>query len=476
MTKVLIIEDDPIIANIYRSRLDKEGFQVEIAADGQSGFYRIHESHPEALLLDLMLRQDGWLADPQEDPRPEAVPKHARNGDYQRLRAQHDSGSRCRRGATHVFNKAALTPRQIIDAINQALFPRIRQAGSAFELRTCCPLATGGSDISGNATQNSGSGGAARCSGSCGLCNTPRQPETGIPMPAMYVPPQSKTAPVSGIVPGSDARCACHIQRQRCGFPSRIAQQFSFKRPRSIYRNCAELLHEFLKNSNAEMRVGHLTELYRKVHSITSNAAVVGLQNIAQLCAALEALLRELSEKPKNITASTLRTVTHAIDFLGVLFDKGAGPYLLDHPPIRILVVDDEIISRRAVIYALEKGSLKAEGMDDPMAASKVLAERSFDLVVLDVDLPAMNGFELCTKLRTYPSNQTTPRHICHRFDRFRKPRQVEPQRRKRFDCQAVFVYRVDRQSLDLCVEREAGRHKGRVIFFLIQIAMFLRP
>ena len=58
--KVLIIEDDPIIANIYRSRLEKEGFQVEIASDGQTGFYRTIESRPSALLLDLMLpKMDG---------------------------------------------------------------------------------------------------------------------------------------------------------------------------------------------------------------------------------------------------------------------------------------------------------------------------------------------------------------------------------------------------------------------------------
>src|SRR2546426_5442596 len=55
MKKILIVEDDPIVAHIYKTRLEKEGYEVEISADGQSGFYRIHEFHPDAVLLDLML-------------------------------------------------------------------------------------------------------------------------------------------------------------------------------------------------------------------------------------------------------------------------------------------------------------------------------------------------------------------------------------------------------------------------------------
>jgi glucose-1-phosphate thymidylyltransferase len=55
MKKILIIEDDPIVARIYQNRLQKEACEVEIATDGQSGFYRIHEFQPDAVLLDLML-------------------------------------------------------------------------------------------------------------------------------------------------------------------------------------------------------------------------------------------------------------------------------------------------------------------------------------------------------------------------------------------------------------------------------------
>jgi len=55
LKRILIIEDDRITASIYRALLEKEGYEVEVASDGQSGFERLIEFRPEALLLDLML-------------------------------------------------------------------------------------------------------------------------------------------------------------------------------------------------------------------------------------------------------------------------------------------------------------------------------------------------------------------------------------------------------------------------------------
>src|SRR5439155_11810868 len=112
-------------------------------------------------------------------------------------------------------------------------------------------------------------------------------------------------------------------------------------------------------------RLPRLFTLYRKVHSLTSNAAVSGLSGIAKMSSALEALLKELYEKPKNINSSTIRTVAHTIDFLSVLLEHSSSPDPENLPPPNILVVDDEAISRRAVIYALEKANLKCVSVED---------------------------------------------------------------------------------------------------------------
>src|SRR4029077_10939088 len=52
---------------------------------------------------------------------------------------------------------------------------------------------------------------------------------------------------------------------------------------------------------------------------------------------------------------------------------------------------------------------LKATSIEDPLAAFELLSHKRFDLVFLDVDMPGMNGFEFCTKLRTLPAYKKTP-------------------------------------------------------------------
>jgi len=53
--RILVIEDDPQIADLLRRGLIYEGYQVEVTADGESGLTAARDRPPDLVLLDLML-------------------------------------------------------------------------------------------------------------------------------------------------------------------------------------------------------------------------------------------------------------------------------------------------------------------------------------------------------------------------------------------------------------------------------------
>ncbi|HXM58529.1 MAG TPA: response regulator [Candidatus Dormibacteraeota bacterium] len=57
---VLLVEDDPSVAEMYRVRLEMDGYRVLVAPDGVTGLGLVREMAPELVLLDSRLpRLDG---------------------------------------------------------------------------------------------------------------------------------------------------------------------------------------------------------------------------------------------------------------------------------------------------------------------------------------------------------------------------------------------------------------------------------
>lgn len=52
---VLLIEDDPAIAEMYRVQLEYDGHRVTVASTGEFGYASMVNSHPDIVLLDLLL-------------------------------------------------------------------------------------------------------------------------------------------------------------------------------------------------------------------------------------------------------------------------------------------------------------------------------------------------------------------------------------------------------------------------------------
>jgi DNA-binding response OmpR family regulator len=355
MKKILIIEDDQIVGNIYRNKFSVEGFQVDVATDGLAGLEQLHKFQPDAVILDLMLpKMSGVevMKQIRSEPNFQHLPVIVFSNTYLTNLVQ----QAWKAGASKCLSKANCTPKQVIDVVRTAL-----------GLNGAVPAATA--------------------------------PRADAPAPAAKPANNAHATRAQSTLLASDPDAE---------FEAGLRKSFREELP-ALLAHLRLLLQKLTKADNDPARVTHLTEMFRRVCALTGNAGVAGAPQIARMSDALEALLKQLHEKPKMINASTMRTVASAIDFLGALFERGLGPESRDGGPPTVLVVDDEAISRRAVTYALDRAKLKSVSHDGPFAAYDQLVSNQYDLVILDVDMPGMNGFELCSRLRQLPAYAKTP-------------------------------------------------------------------
>lgn len=145
------------------------------------------------------------------------------------------------------------------------------------------------------------------------------------------------------------------------------------------------------------------------IHSLKDAARPAELTALRHMATAVELLFKQLSEKAENVTSSTLRTAALGVKALEELSRPGLLPGLLSEPPLRILAVDDETFSRFALSHALKRGLTEPEVADDAARALGMAERNTYDLIVLDVQMPGMDGFELCSKIHETAANRTTP-------------------------------------------------------------------
>jgi DNA-binding response OmpR family regulator len=342
MKKILVLEDDPVVAHIYRNKLLNSGFAVDVAHDGESGLRLLQSEPPDLLLLDLGLpRLTGVevLKRLRATPGLTNLPVVVLSNSYVTDMVQ----AAWKAGANRCLTKATCTPTELVEIIG-SLFAAPRSQG-------------------------------------------PAEPERAQP---------------------SAASAELAAERTDVMSQAQIRQTFISSGP-NLLVDLRRRFQNFAQAAGEARPLSDIIEFYRTVHSITGNAGVAGLVKIATLSAALEALLKELYEKPKNFGPSPIRTIAAAIDTLADLF-KVAGVTSSDEalPPLA-LIVDDDILSRKTITLALEKARLRAIALEDPKVALKCLEQNTFDLIFSDISMPEINGLEFCAKVRELPAHKNTP-------------------------------------------------------------------
>lgn len=338
MKKILVVEDDAMVAGIYRNKLLSEGFRVEIVGDGEAAIWQLKSRPPDLMILDLGLPKINGvevLKFVRANAQTTALPVLVLSNSY--VTSLVDSA--WQEGANRCMSKGSCTPKQLADVIHE-LFAAAAPKG-------------------------------------------------------VSAAPEVEAAAAAEI---SDAE-----------FQEQIRLAFLDKLP-SFKTEMRKHLQLLARGGAAPTSPPeNVLEFSRLIQTLAEHAGLAGFQRIAQLASALDAFLKELYEKPKNIGPSPVRTIANAIDQLIELFDNATAEIKEPEIAPAALVLDDDPISRRTVCVALEKARLRAISVDDPVIALKLLEENSFELILSDVNMPAMSGFLFCKKARELPRHRATP-------------------------------------------------------------------
>lgn len=356
--QVLLVDDDPIALRIYRDGLTRQGFEVKTATDGLSALQALRAAKPDVVILDLMMpRFSGVevLKFIRGEKALQALPVIVLSNAYMDPLAQDAAALQAQKGLL----KIKCNPALLSAAINEVLTGQPAPGGPDYLL--------------------------AASSG---------------PRPA---PPTSSPAGATASGGGGTGH------EQPPSDSKAQAQRELDANAEAIRRTLQQLRQAFQSTRAGKDSALRLQDLYRKIHFLAAIAGVAEYHALAQMASALEALLFNLTDQPAQAEASVERTISAAVEYLQELLTRQpmSRPDVLTHP--LVLVVDDDRLSNRLVISALRNIQLQARGTESPEIALQWLRERHYDLVLLDIEMPGMNGLELCRRLRGLPGYETTP-------------------------------------------------------------------
>jgi len=118
--KILIVEDEAFIAEMYKIKFESDGYEVILAHDGNEGVEFAYEFSPDLILLDLMMpHKDGYQA--LKEIRAEEKTRTLRVFILSNLGQKEEIDKGIELGADGFLVKAHLTPTQLLEKVNEIL-------------------------------------------------------------------------------------------------------------------------------------------------------------------------------------------------------------------------------------------------------------------------------------------------------------------------------------------------------------------
>ena len=99
------------------------------------------------------------------------------------------------------------------------------------------------------------------------------------------------------------------------------------------------------------------------------------------------------------------------LDTVGICQVKTRVIYLNEVYMEKILIIEDEADIAESLAYNLRRNSFRVTAAESGETGLRLALDKnqSFELILLDVMLPGMNGLEICRRLRREPLTKNTP-------------------------------------------------------------------
>jgi DNA-binding response OmpR family regulator len=343
--KILLVEDEPIAQALYQSRLQREGFKISFAEDGEVALNALAKDRPDLVVLDLMLpKVNGTevLKHIRTQDQLKTMPVLVISNAYMTELSQKAMES----GATRGMLKTECTPARLVETVREMLGFR-----SAFDV-------------------------------------TDR--------------PVDDAKQAEEFAAAAEAAMADELLLKE------TRDEFIQKAPGEVSK-IRECCLAYIKTAATPAGEQPLKNLYQLVRFFATRAGLSGCVRIALLASAFEALLFEAVFKPGKATPSVSQTIAQAVDCLERLAqnkDTGTSEII---PKAKILVVDDDAVCNFAMVAALKRAHFEPISTEDPARAIEMAQTGKYDVVFLDINMPGMNGFQVCERLRGMPEYRDTP-------------------------------------------------------------------
>jgi|SRR6185369_14274180 len=120
MAKLLIVEDDPLMSRMYQKIFTFEGYEVEMAGDGQEGLDKARAIKPTLMLLDVMMPKLNGLQVLEKlkaDPETKSIPVIMLTN----LAGEQDAEAALAKGAIKYIIKSEYEPKEVADMVKEVL-------------------------------------------------------------------------------------------------------------------------------------------------------------------------------------------------------------------------------------------------------------------------------------------------------------------------------------------------------------------